>query len=82
MLYKVRQENKVREIRIYHLVIINWPDLLELSPEASQHVGVVLRMQAGEQLTLFCGDNREFKAIIETVKKKQVVVIVGSIKEK
>lgn len=71
----------MRAVRIYQPGNYGTGQLLELSPEASQHVGVVLRMQVGEHLTLFCGDNREFDAIIETVKKKQVIVVVGSIKD-
>ncbi len=47
-----------------------------LSPAASQHVGVVLRMQPGEALTLFCGDDREFSATILTVDKKKVTVTI------
>lgn len=70
----------MRAVRIYQPGNYDTGQLLELSPEASQHVGVVLRMQVGEPVTLFCGDNREFEATIETVKKKQVIVVVGSIK--
>lgn len=72
----------MREIRIYQPGDYSSGQLLELSPEAGQHVAVVLRMQPGERITLFCGDNREFEAIIERVKKKQVMVLIGSVKEK
>lgn len=68
----------MRTVRIYQPGNYDTGQLLELSPEASQHVGVVLRMQVGEQLILFCGDNREFEAAIEHVQKKRVVVVVGS----
>lgn len=71
----------MRTIRIYQPGNYQSGQLLELSPEASQHVGVVLRMQVGEPLTLFCGDNREFEATIDTVKKRQVVVLVGTVNE-
>lgn len=67
----------MREIRIYQSGEYQSGQLLELSPEASQHVGVVLRMQPGEGVTLFCGDDREFAATIETVKKKKVIVSIG-----
>jgi 16S rRNA (uracil1498-N3)-methyltransferase len=70
----------MRTTRIYQAGTYQSGQFVELSPEASQHVGVVLRMQAGEPLTLFCGDNREFEAIIHEVKKKQVIVLIGSIK--
>lgn len=72
----------MREIRIYQPGDYQSGQLLELSPEAGQHVAVVLRMQPGESLTLFCGDNREFTAIIDRVKKKQVIVSVGLVTEK
>lgn len=72
----------MRVVRIYQPGSYHTGQFLELSPEASQHVGVVLRMQVGEQLTLFCGDNREFDATINVVKKKQVIVLVGSIKDR
>lgn len=68
----------MRTIRIYQPGAYQSGQLLELSPEASQHVGVVLRMQVGEALVLFCGDNHEFAATIEVVKKKQVLVKVGA----
>ncbi|WP_289781837.1 16S rRNA (uracil(1498)-N(3))-methyltransferase [Legionella lytica] len=71
----------MRTVRIYQPGDYQCGQLLELSPEASQHVGVVLRMQAGEFLTLFCGDNREFAATIHTVKKKQVIVTIDSMTE-
>lgn len=67
----------MRVIRIYQPGDYQSGQSLELSPEAGQHVGVVLRMQPGELLTLFCGDNREFTATITTVKKKQVIVSLG-----
>lgn len=78
---KVIRNKIVRTVRIYQPGNYQRGQLLELSPEASQHVGVVLRMQVGEQLTLFCGDNREFTATIDAVKKKQVVVLVETVHE-
>ncbi|MFO2968886.1 16S rRNA (uracil(1498)-N(3))-methyltransferase [Legionella pneumophila serogroup 1] len=71
----------MRIIRIYQSGEYQPGQLLELSPEAGQHVGVVLRMEQGEQLTLFNGDNREFVASIERVKKKQVFVRIDSVLE-
>ncbi|HAU1152088.1 TPA: 16S rRNA (uracil(1498)-N(3))-methyltransferase [Legionella pneumophila] len=71
----------MRIIRIYQPGEYQPGQFVELSPEAGQHVGVVLRMEQGEQLTLFNGDNREFAASIEKVKKKQVLVRIDSILE-
>ena len=69
----------MRTIRIYQPGPYDAGHTLELSPAASQHVGVVLRMQPGEQLTLFCGDNREFSATITSLHKKKVIVSVNAV---
>lgn len=61
----------MRAVRIYQSGNYHTGQHLELSPEASQHVGVVLRMQVGEKLTLFSGDDREFDATIVAVKKNK-----------
>lgn len=61
----------MRTIRIYQPGEYQPGQVLALSPEAGQHVGVVLRMEQGEQLTLFNGDNQEFTAFIERVKKSR-----------
>lgn len=71
----------MREIRIYQPGEYQPGESMALTPEAGQHVAVVLRMQAGEQLTLFCGDNREFAASIESVKKKLVMVHIHAVKD-
>lgn len=72
----------MREIRIYQPGDYDRGQQLLLSPEAAHHVAVVLRRQVGDVLTLFCGDNREFEACIEAIKKKQVVVRLNFVKEK
>jgi 16S rRNA (uracil1498-N3)-methyltransferase len=66
----------VREVRIYQAGDYQTGQSLELSPEAGQHVGVVLRMQPGDKITLFCGDNREFYAILTKVHKKKIRVTI------
>ncbi|MDI9818022.1 MULTISPECIES: 16S rRNA (uracil(1498)-N(3))-methyltransferase [unclassified Legionella] len=68
----------MREIRIYQPGEYHCGQQLELSAAASQHVGIVLRMQPGQQITLFPGDNREFEAIISSVHKKKVTVAIIS----
>lgn len=68
----------MREIRIYQPGNYQPGQPLELSPAAGQHVAIVLRMQVGDPITLFSGDNREFLATISTVKKKQVTVTIES----
>lgn len=69
----------MREIRIYQPGDYQTGQEITLSEEAGQHVGVVLRMQSGEALTLFSGDNREFKAEITSVHKKRVTVALNSV---
>lgn len=64
----------MREVRIYQAGSYSTGQTFELSIEAGQHVGVVLRMQPGDKITLFCGDNREFDAILNSVHKKRVSV--------
>ncbi len=71
----------MRSVRIYQPGDYQPGQLLELSPETAQHVGVVLRMQTGEALTLFNGSNQEFAATITTVKKRQVWVTIHSLQE-
>jgi 16S rRNA (uracil1498-N3)-methyltransferase len=69
----------MRTVRIYQTGTYSCGDIIELSPSASQHVGVVLRMQPGQSLTLFCGDNQEYQATIESVMKKRVTVYIHEV---
>lgn len=64
----------MRNVRIYQSGNYAVGDTLELSHEAGQHVGVVLRMREGDTITLFCGDNREFEAKLVSVHKNRVSV--------
>lgn len=66
----------MREIRIYQPGDYQINESLILNSEAGQHVGVVLRMQAGDKLTLFKGDNQEYEALITDVHKKRVEVMI------
>ncbi len=68
----------MRTIRIYQPGFYSVGELVNLSETASQHVGVVLRMQVDDALTLFCGDNREFSATITQVNKKRVQVLINA----
>ncbi|MCP0912775.1 MULTISPECIES: 16S rRNA (uracil(1498)-N(3))-methyltransferase [Legionella] len=66
----------MRTVRIYQPGQYQCGQVVELSPEAAQHVAVVLRMRAGEKLTLFSGNNIEFTALIATIQKKKVTVTI------
>lgn len=64
----------MRTIRIFQAGNFTIGDCIMLSDEASRHVGSVLRCKAGDYLTLFSGDNIEFKSVIVALTKKQVEV--------
>ncbi|WED42976.1 16S rRNA (uracil(1498)-N(3))-methyltransferase [Legionella cardiaca] len=70
----------MREIRIYQPGDYDIGQTYELSVTAGQHVGVVLRMQPGEKITLFRGDNYEFEAVIISAHKKKVTVSISAMK--
>lgn len=49
---------------------------LALSEDGANHVGRVLRMQAGQPLVLFNGEGGQYSATISAVNKRQVEVTV------
>ncbi len=49
-------------------------DLAVLSPEESHHLARVLRVEAGQELTLFDGQGTRAEGIVEAVTKKEVTV--------
>ncbi|KTD52020.1 16S ribosomal RNA methyltransferase RsmE [Legionella quinlivanii] len=72
----------MRLIRIYQPGQYSPGDIIELTPEAGQHVGVVLRKQPGYRLCLFPGNNLEFEAEIVQAHKKRVAVKIISGQER
>lgn len=66
----------MRSIRIYQPGSYQIGQTYTLSPEASHHLSVVLRMQKGAQFILFCGDNQEYTALIEAIHKKNVTFTI------
>lgn len=64
--------------RIYHPTSLQGITFCELSEDAANHVGRVLRMQVGEQLELFDGSNHTYAATITQVSKKAVTVEILS----
>lgn len=71
----------MKTIRIYQPgeYLIN--NTVTLSDKAGQHVGVVLRKQPGDILTLFNGNNHEYQAVIDSVHKKKVMVTITDAEE-
>lgn len=66
----------MRKIRIYQNGNYQPRQIITLSASASQHVGRVLRMQSGEKITLFNGDNHEYLATITNIDKREVTVTI------
>jgi len=64
----------MRTTRIYQPGQFAVGETITLSPEASHHVAVVLRMRVGERICLFCGDNRAYEAEIQDNHKKRVTL--------
>lgn len=62
--------------RIFHPVALKTGTQISLTEDASHHVGRVLRMQVGQSLALFTGDDHRYDAIIRAINKKSVVVDV------
>lgn len=60
--------------RIYHPESLEYQTQCQLSEDAVNHVGRVLRMVEGEQLELFDGSNHIYPAIITESNKKSVKV--------
>ena len=65
--------------RIYHSSAVALNQEFALDDEAANHVGRVLRMQAGAELQLFNGDGLNYQAqIIESGKKQVRVKVISS----
>ena len=70
----------MKTIRIYEPGPYSLDEPFTLSTNAHQHVAIVLRMQPGEMITLFCGDNQEYTALITEVHKKRTLVRITETK--
>ncbi|MDN6229273.1 MAG: RsmE family RNA methyltransferase, partial [Enterobacterales bacterium] len=62
--------------RIYHPERLDAPCEIDLSEDAANHVGRVLRMSEGHEIQLFDGSNQIFTAHIISASKKNVRVSV------
>ena len=69
----------MRCCRIYQPGVYHVGESIALDPEPSRHVSLVLRMQIGDALVLFSGDNQEFSATIESIEKRIVHVRIHSV---
>ena len=66
----------MRTIRIYQPGHHQLGQTLTLTEAAAQHVGLVLRLPEGANITLFCGDNYEYQANITSIHKKRIQVCI------
>ena len=64
--------------RIHHPALLTVGQVTLLDEDAANHVGRVLRMQAGQALQLFDGSNQVFEAVIKQADKKSVQVEILS----
>src|SRR5690606_6149314 len=64
----------MRLSRIYCPQPLTAQATVALESDAAHYVGTVLRMRAGQQLSLFNADNGEFEAVVITADRKGVTV--------
>ncbi|MFA7256003.1 MAG: RsmE family RNA methyltransferase [Kiritimatiellales bacterium] len=53
-------------------------NLVSLSPEEAHHLARVLRVEAGQELTLFDGEGTRAEGVVDSVTKKEVTVRITS----
>ncbi|WP_440903541.1 16S rRNA (uracil(1498)-N(3))-methyltransferase [Catenovulum sp. SX2] len=68
----------MRISRIYHASPLKVGDNVQLSDEAANHVGRVLRQQAGHPVVLFNGDGFDYAGVISESSRKRVCVDIQS----
>lgn len=68
----------MRNCRIYHPDPLPSQGIVQLTPDAANHVARVLRARVGEALTLFDGHGAEFSASISAIDKRSVDVIINT----
>ncbi len=59
--------------RIHHPELLPSQGKVNLSDDAANHVGRVMRMKEGESVLLFDGSGAEFPAVITSASKKRVL---------
>jgi 16S rRNA (uracil1498-N3)-methyltransferase len=64
--------------RIYEPAALQVGQTLALSEDGANHIGRVLRMQAGQAIELFNGDGQQYHALITSVGKKSLEVSIES----
>lgn len=72
------RDSRMRTIRIHVTLPLAVNAELALPAQAAEHVTRVLRLVAGDPLTLFNGDGSDYPATIQAVGKREVVVRVAA----
>lgn len=63
--------------RIYSAVPLCAGESLSLDESARRHVGQVLRLKAGQSITLFDGHGGQFPATIDRIERREIVANIG-----
>lgn len=71
----------MRKVRIHVELPLAVGDQLKLPGQAAEHVARVLRMAAGDPVTLFNGDGRDYQATILAAGKRDVLVSIDGTQE-
>ncbi|GAA6183428.1 MULTISPECIES: 16S rRNA (uracil(1498)-N(3))-methyltransferase [Aliiglaciecola] len=64
--------------RIYHPDLLIVDQIIDLTPDAANHIVSVLRLNEGHPLVLFNGDGNEYSAELVTAKKRQAKVLIDA----
>lgn len=64
--------------RIYHPDLLIVDQTIELTTDAANHVGSVLRLTQGHPIVLFNGDGNEYSAELAEVKKRTATALVDA----
>lgn len=71
----------MRKVRIHVELPLAVGDQLKLPGQAAEHVARVLRMAAGDPVTLFNGDGRDYQATLLAAGKRDVLVSIDGTQE-
>ena len=63
--------------RIYSALPLRAEESLSLDESARRHVGQVLRLKAGQPITLFDGHGGQFPATIDRVERREIIANIG-----
>lgn len=67
----------MREVRVFCRTPLSGQSSVELPASAAHHIAQVLRMQAGQELTLFDGLGGEYPAVIDSATRNKLRVTTG-----